>query len=154
MQEKRALKAKAHFEEGYNCAQAMLGAYHDMCGLEFEQAVRLAAPFGGGIGRMREVCGALTGMFMVIGLLKGYTDPGDDEAKAQLYGLTQNLALRFKEENGSIICRDLLGEDDSPKTHIPDKRTKEYYEERPCAGLIEFAGNLLDEILNNEKGDL
>ncbi|HOO25361.1 MAG TPA: C-GCAxxG-C-C family protein [Clostridiales bacterium] len=149
MQE-RALRARELFEEGYNCAQSIVGAYHDLCGLDFKQALKLAAPFGGGMGRLREVCGAVTGMFMVLGMTCGYDSPNDDEAKAKLYALVQDFGNRFKAANGSIICRDLLGEDDSPKTHIPDKRTKEYYEKRPCADLIEYAGKMLDDYFKNE----
>lgn len=147
-----AQKAKDHFMEGYNCAQAMLCAYCDETGMDFEQAVKLASSsFGGGMARLREVCGAVTGMFMVAGLKYGYTSPNDDETKAAHYALIQSLAKRFEEENGSIICRDLLELGEQRQGPVPDKRTADYYQHRRCAQLIENAGKMLDELIENKK---
>ena len=99
--EPHALKARELFMNGYNCAQSMVCAYCDETGMSFEEAVKLSASFGGGMGGLHEVCGAVSGMFMVAGLKYGYTTPDDPEAKAKHYELIQSLAKRFKEENGS-----------------------------------------------------
>ncbi len=149
--EPHAQKAKDLFLEGYNCAQSMLGAYCDEAGIDFEQAIKLTASFGGGMGRLREVCGAVTGMFMIAGLKYGYTSPNDDETKAKHYELIQSLAKQFKEENGSIICRDLLELGEVEQGPVPDKRTADYYQHRRCAQLIENAGKMLDELIENKK---
>ena len=152
--EKCALKAKELFMEGYNCAQSVLCAYCGETGMDFEEAVKLASSFGGGMGRLREVCGAVTGMFMVAGLKYGYTSPNDDETKAKHYELIQSLAKRFKEENGSIICRDLLELGEVEQGPVPDKRTADYYQHRRCAKLIENAGNMLDELIENKSKEI
>lgn len=149
--EPHAQKAKDLFLEGYNCAQSMLGAYCDEAGIDFEQAIKLTASFGGGMGRLREVCGAVTGMFMIAGLKYGYTSSNDDETKAKHYELIQSLAKQFKEENGSIICRDLLELGEVEQGPVPDKRTADYYQHRRCAQLIENAGKMLDELIENKK---
>jgi len=143
-------EAKELFMEGYNCAQAMLCAYCDETGMPFDQAVRLASSFGGGMARLREVCGAVTGMFMVAGLMYGYTSPNDDETKAKHYELIQSLAKRFEAENGSIICRVLLDLGEQRQGPVPDKRTADYYQHRRCAQLIENAGKMLDELIENK----
>ncbi len=149
--ETRALKAKDLFMEGYNCAQSVLCTYCEETGMDFDEAVKLASSFGGGMGRLREVCGAVTGMFMIAGLKYGYTSPNDDETKAKHYELIQSLAKRFKAENGSIICRDLLELGEAEQGPVPDKRTADYYQHRRCAQLIENAGKLLDELIKNKK---
>lgn len=144
--------ARALFKDGYNCAQSVLGAFCDELGIDFETAIKLSSSFGGGMGRLREVCGAVTGMFMVAGLMYGYTDPLNDTEKAEHYKLIQFLAEEFKKENGSIICRELLGLDkeDNP---IPEKRTKEYYEKRPCADFIEQGAIILEELIKNKTAE-
>ena len=96
------------------------------------------------MGRLREVCGALTGAFMTAGILYGYTDPDDSEAKAKHYELIQSIANKFKEENGSINCRELLGITVTADSPVPEKRTNEYYQKRPCADLVESAAMILD----------
>lgn len=151
--ETRALKAKELFLEGYNCAQSVLCAYCDETGMDFEEAVKLASSFGGGMGRLREVCGAVTGMFMVTGLKYGYTSPNDDETKAKHYELIQSLAKRFKEDNGSIICRELLELGEADQGPVPDKRTADYYQHRRCAQLIENADKILDELIASKTTD-
>ena len=139
-------KAKALFTEGYNCAQAVFAAFSDVTGIEFETALRLSSGFGGGMGRMREVCGAVSGMFMVLDAVEGYTSPTDDVAKKELYAKVQKLAGEFKAENGSIICRELLGDTPS-STPTPTERTPEFYRKRPCGELVEMAADIVAEHL-------
>ena len=136
--------ARALFEQGYTCAQAVLGAYAEELGLDWKTAMRLASPFGGGMGRMREVCGAVSGMLMAAGLKYGYADPKDREEKKRTYQMTQELAGRFREINGSIVCRELLGLDGRDRSPEPSERTAEYYRKRPCACLAECAADILD----------
>lgn len=143
--------AKALFSQGYNCAQALVGAFCEDLDMDFDTAMRLTSSFGGGMGRLREVCGAVTGMFMVAGLLYGYTDPGAEDEKAAHYALIQDLGHRFRDEHGSIICRDLLGLGPQEDNPVPEKRTQQYYEERPCADLIAYAAQLLDTLSKNKK---
>jgi len=114
-------------------------------GVDFDTALKIASSFGGGMGRLREVCGAVSGMFMVAGMKYGGTDPTDQGAKAEHYKLIQALAKRFEKENGSIICRELLGlavKNDDPQ---PEVRTEKYYKKRPCMELVERAAKILDE---------
>ena len=138
--------AEELFREGYNCSQAVLLAFEDMTGLERETAAKIASSFGGGLGRMREVCGAVSGAAMVLGLVRGYFDPKSYEQKKAHYQLIQDFAARFKEKNGSIICRELLGGVTSPGG-IPEQRTPEFYQKRPCASLIRQATRIVDEML-------
>ena len=151
--EPHALKAKDLFMDGYNCAQSVLCAYCDETGMDFEQAVKLASSFGAGMGRLREVCGAVTGMFMVAGLKYGYTSPNDDETKTKHYELIQSLAKQFETENGSIICRDLLELGEAQQGPVPDKRTADYYQHRRCAQLVENAGKMLDTLIESKIGE-
>ena len=157
--------AKEYFLKGYNCSQAVLLAFSDMTGLDEKTAMRLASSFGGGMGRMREVCGTVSGMLMVLGLLYGYdaTSPTSQADKTAHYARVQELAARFREQNGSIVCREILaghakahmeasGTDaqteamlsDSP---VPTPRSEEYYRKRPCPELAAFAARLLDGFL-------
>ena len=139
-------KAKELFLNGCNCAQAVLCAFEDMTGLENETAMKLALSFGGGLARMREVCGAVSGAAMVLGLVKGGADPNDHAAKTAHYHLVQEFARRFKERCGSIICRELLNGAGSPGSD-PEKRTEGYYKKRPCPEIVETAAVILDEML-------
>lgn len=134
------------FHAGANCAQATLVAFCDQTGLEPEFAARLASSFGGGMGRQREVCGSVSGMLMVAGLLYGYADPGEnDEAKTAHYRLVQELCGRFRQETGTLICRELLGDPES--SPVPSPRTAEYYARRPCADFIALAARILDDYI-------
>lgn len=133
------------FLQGYNCAQAVAVAFCDVTGLESAFSAKMASSFGGGMGRMREVCGAVSGMLMVAGLLYGYDTPGDDAAKKAHYALVQDLAGKFREQAGSIICRDLLN--NPPSDPNPSPRTAEYYKTRPCAWLVVLAARILDEYI-------
>ena len=142
----RADLAVECFEQGYNCAQAVVAASAGDMGMEQEQILRLASSFGGGMGRLREVCGAMTGLFMVAGARYGYSDIDDKEAKTRHYQLIQDLAAQFREQFGSIICRDLLLPDDAGTDPTPSDRTQEYYQRRPCADYVRFAAALLDKL--------
>ena len=141
--EEKAALAKANFEEGYNCAQAVLLAFAEEAGLSKTQAARLASTFGGGMGRLREVCGAVSAMFMVEGLINGYDDPKAKEEKAAVYSRVRALADQFREQNHSIICRELLIETETTPGAIPEERTKAYYERRPCGCYVEDAARIL-----------
>ena len=136
------LKAAELFLSGYNCAQAVAAAFGDVTGLTERQAAKMASAFGGGMGRMREVCGAVSGMLMVLSYLYGYDTPGDDISKRKLYGQVQELAAAFREENGSIICREILK--NPPSDPNPTPRTAEFYAKRPCAKMVMTAARLLD----------
>lgn len=138
-------RAAEHFLSGYNCAQALAAAFADVTGLSEAQMARAASAFGGGMGRMREVCGAVSGMLLVLGMLYGYDTPGDDISKKRLYGEVQQLAGKFREENGSIICREILK--NPPSDPNPTPRTAEFYEKRPCAKMVLTAGRLLDDFI-------
>ena len=133
------------FLQGYNCAQAVAVAFCDMTGMDPNTAAKLASPFGGGMGRMREVCGAVSGMFMVLGSLYGYDNSDADTHKKELYKQVQALAEQFKEENGSIICREILK--NPPSDPNPSPRTAEYYAKRPCARMVMTAARLMDEFI-------
>lgn len=138
--------AQAFFKQGYNCAQSVVMAFSDLTGLSEKESARLASSFGGGLGRMREVCGAVSGMAIVAGVLFGYDDPSVPGAVQKHYALVQELASAFREKNGSIVCRELLG-DKSPIRSAPDRRTAEYYKKRPCVELVGDAADILDEYL-------
>lgn len=144
--------AKNNFLSGYNCSQAVILAFCEDFGLDKKTALMLSSPFGGGMGRLREVCGTVSGMFMILGLAKGYSDPGSKETKSLLYKDAQMLAENFKKDNGSIICRELLGLRIKGKDNpIPSDRTDEYYKVRPCPELCEYAANLLEDFLKNNN---
>ena len=138
----RATKAAQLFTEGYNCAQAVAVAYSDLIGLTPEFTAKMASSFGGGMGRMREVCGAVSGMLMVAGILYGYNSTDDDEPQKAHYTLVQDLAGQFRERNGSIICREILKNPSSDPAPTP--RTQEYYNLRPCAKMVYDAVDILD----------
>ena len=140
-------KAMQSFKDGYNCAQCMVLAFEDMLTMDVDTALKLAAPFGGGMGRLREVCGSVSGMFMVFGYLKGYSHPDDYENKKDLYAHIQELARRFEEENGSIVCRELLGLEVKKENPTPEKRTDAYYKKRPCGELVGCATEILEAYL-------
>ncbi len=139
--------AAQNFRSGCNCAQAVLLAFSDLTGLEDDVAMKLASSFGGGMGRLREVCGAVSGMFMVAGLLYGDGTVPSHEAKTAHYARIQELAARFREENGSILCRELLQGVPTDKTAVPEHRTPEYYKKRPCADLVRDAALLMERYI-------
>ncbi len=133
------------FTQGYNCAQAVAVAFCDKTGLTSEMAAKMASPFGGGFGRQREVCGAVSGMCMVLGSLYGYERPNSDK-QLQLYADVQALCARFTQVAGSIVCRDILK--NPPSDPAPTPRTAEYYAQRPCARMVLLACDILDEYIN------
>lgn len=139
------------FLEGYNCSQAVVCAFCDEVGLDRETALKLASSFGGGMGRMREVCGAVSGMFMVAGLVCGYSDPKDKEAKRRHYELIQKMAKMFSECNGSIICRELLSGVKLTPGAEPTPRNDGFYKKRPCQELVRCAAEIADEVLFHNK---
>lgn len=133
------------FLSGYNCAQAVAVAFCDVTGLDKDQTARMLSGFGGGFGRLREVCGAVSGMCFVLSTLYGYHEPGDDAVKKALYHQVQDLAAKFQEENGSIICREILK--NPPSDPNPSPRTAQYYAERPCARMVMTAARLMEEFI-------
>ena len=146
----KAEQAKQLFTQGYNCAQSVFIAFADECGIDRETAALISSGFGGGLGRMREVCGAVSGMSMAASMLFGSADPKNAEKKKELYSTVQQLAGEFRSKNGSIICRELLGLDikgaDSP---VPQPRTESYYEKRPCAEIVSIAADILDKYIKD-----
>ena len=144
MMDHREYAAKL-FLDGYNCAQAVMVAFCDVTGLEEKYAAKMISSFGGGMGRLREVCGAVSGMFAVAGLLYGYDDPQDDDAKKAHYTLVQELAAKFRENAGSIVCREILK--NPPSDPAPTPRTEEFYKLRPCARLVYLAAEILDNYI-------
>ena len=139
-------RAAELFLSGYNCAQAVAVAFSDVTGLNETASAKLASPFGGGMGRMREVCGAVSGILMVYGYLYGYDHP-DPDAQKKCYATVQKLAEKFRQQAGSIICREILK--NPPSDPAPTPRTEEYYKQRPCARMVMIAANLLDEYITN-----
>lgn len=146
--EERVQSARNYFLEGYNCSQAVLLAYHDITSLNKELAATIAAPFGGGMGRLREVCGAVSGMLMCVGFLYPNADPSSALAKKENYAAVQDVAEKFRQENGSIICRELLGLSCRKEEPTPSERTAEYYKKRPCVELVAIAARIVGEKIN------
>ena len=139
------MEAAQLFLDGYNCAQAITVAFSDVTGLDKDFSARMASSFGGGIGRLREVCGAVSGMVMVAGILYGYDENSEESAKKEHYTLVQALANQFKEAVGSIICRDILK--NPPSDPNPTPRTAEFYKQRPCTRMVMVAAKILDEYI-------
>ena len=150
MSENRAEKAKQLFFEGYNCTQAILCAFSDVTGYDMETSARLGSSFGGGLARLRQTCGAVSGAALVLGIVKGYDDPKDYEAKKQHYALVREFAGKFQEKNGSINCGELLkmASVNPQAGGHPEQRSEEYYRKRPCPELIYDAALILDEMLS------
>lgn len=152
----RVEKAVEFFRQGYNCSQSVVAAYADIYGFTMEQALKMAASFGAGIGRMRQTCGAACGMFLLAGLETGCTDPSDNAGKGANYAAVQDLAARFREINGSIVCAELLGLKDKSETGIgapvkPQERNGEYYKKRPCVEMVRTAATLFGEFASKRN---
>ncbi len=146
-------KAMDYFKEGFNCSQSVFLAFAEEYGLDKQTALKLSSSFGGGMGRMREVCGSVSGMLMAAGLIYGYDSPNDNDAKREHYKRVQQLAGGFREKNGSIICRELLGQTGKDNSFVPSERTDEYYKKRPCAELVGEAAEILEKyIIEYENG--
>lgn len=142
-------KARKLFKEGYNCAQSVFCVFCDDLGIDFETALKISSSFGGGMGRLREVCGAVSAMFLAAGLKAGYTTPNNDKIKGEHYARIQKLADEFKNKHKTIICRELLNLPDGVDSPVPSKRTDEYYKSRPCEDLIADAAEIISEYICN-----
>ena len=143
----RSETAAELFLNGYNCAQSVVGAFADKTDIDFDTLMRLSSSFGGGLGRLREVCGAVSGMAMIAGILYGYEKPDDSAGKIEHYELIQNLVQDFKDKHETIICRELLAGIKKTEGAVPEARTKEYYKTRPCAMFVETAAEILDKYI-------
>lgn len=152
MDNERIEKATALFKEGYNCSQSVVAAFADKYGFTREQALKMSASFGGGIGRMRETCGAACGLFLLAGLETGATEGSDNEGKAANYKLVQELAEEFKKRNGALRCAELLGlSKNEPIISTPEVRTNQYYAKRPCVKMVEEAARIWCEYLKKRE---
>lgn len=144
----RKEQAAQYFLEGYNCAQAVILAFSDLLEMDRATCARISSSFGGGMGRMREVCGAVSGMLMVAGLLYGYDGPEEGELKKAHYQRVQHLAGQFREQTGSIVCREILK--NPPSDPTPSARTQAYYAQRPCVRMVMLAVEVMEQyILEN-----
>lgn len=148
----RVQRAIDLFMSGYGCCQSVTCAFADLYGLSEEQALRVAAGFGGGVGRMRMMCGAVSGMVILAGLSDGQTEGADREGKAHCYKVVQDLLAAFKTENGSVICAELLGlkGEIPPGNFVPDERNAEYYRKRPCAAKVVSAARIFAAYLQEK----
>ncbi|MBQ0098058.1 MAG: C_GCAxxG_C_C family protein [Oscillospiraceae bacterium] len=140
--------AKELFESGYNCSQAVFGAFAESLNIDFDTAVKLSSGFGGGFARLREVCGAVSGMTLVMSLKYGYTDLDNHEEKKELYKKIREVIEQFKEDNGSYICKELLGLS-SPSSPEPTVRTNEFYKKRPCGEIVKSAADTVDAFIKS-----
>ncbi len=141
-------RAEALFTQGYNCAQAVFGAFAEDVHLPIDTMMKLSSSFGGGMGRLREVCGACSGMFMAAGLLYGYAGPEEGAVKANHYALIRSLAAQFEAVHGSIVCREILGRR-AEVGGTPEKRTQEYYAARPCVKCVRCAAEILEKYMES-----
>lgn len=139
------------FLQGYNCAQSVFATYADLFDMDRETALKVSCSMGGGMGRMREVCGTVSAMSMLAGLKTGNVDPENQQAKTENYELVRLMADRFKEENGSIVCRELLGITEREASAAPEERTGLYYKKRPCKEMIRLAAQIVEETLVGEQ---
>ena len=151
MEEERIEMAVSLFKEGFNCSQSVVAAFADKYGFTREQALKMSASFGGGIGRMRETCGAACGLFLLAGLETGAIEGADRDGKAANYALVQELAEEFKQRNGALRCADLLGlSKKEPVVSTPEARTDQYYAKRPCVKMVEEAARIWCEYLQKQ----
>ncbi len=149
MEEKETRREKAMrlFQEGYNCSQAVFLAFEDLHHMDRDTAAALSSSFGGGMGRLREVCGTVSGMFLAAGILYGQVEPGNTAEKKEHYARIQELAKAFEEKHGSIVCRELLGLKVKRDEPTPSERTKEFYQKRPCKELAGDAAEILENYI-------
>lgn len=147
----RVERAVQLFKEGYNCSQSVVGAFADLYGFTQEQALLMSASFGGGIGRMRQTCGAACGMFVLAGLQSGTTIGSDREGKSRNYAMVQQLAESFKQINGSMICAELLGlKSNAEIAAQASERTDSYYKKRPCSEMVRTAARLFANAISQD----
>ena len=139
--------AMNYFKEGYNCAQAVVLAFEDLTGLDKSTLLKLSSSFGGGLGRLREVCGSVSGMAIILGILYGYDDSSAQEEKSAHYTRIQEVAHAFEEKNGSIVCRELLGLSTKHDAPTPEARTEGNYKKRPCVELVGDSAEILEEYI-------
>jgi len=144
----RTEQAVAYFKEGYNCSQSVAMAYADLFNTDAETIKTVSAPFGAGMGRLREVCGAVSAMSLILGMAHPTTDPNDKASKTACYDAVQRTALTFKDKMGSYICADLLKLKRVPQPPTPDDRNADYYAKRPCAYCVAVAAEILGNELN------
>lgn len=149
--ENRVGRAVELFKTGFNCSQSVVAAFADLYGFNEQQALRMAASFGGGIGRMRLTCGAACGMFMLVGLDCGATEGSDREGKSKNYAEVQKLAKKFEQETGSLTCANLLGLKKPEGSPVAEKRTSEYYKKRPCPKMIETAARIFASYIKEKQ---
>jgi len=153
--DERVLRAVDNFMAGYGCCQSVVAAFSDLCGLDDTMAKKIGAGFGGGVGRMRMMCGAVSGIVILVGLDCGQTEGSDREGKSACYKVVQDLLAKSKEENGSIICAEILGIQGHEKAHsnyVASARTAEYYKKRPCAAKVESAARIFADYLKSKDG--
>ncbi len=148
--EERVERARTYFTSGYNCAQSVALTFTDLFDVDPNVISTISSSFGGGMGRLREVCGAVSGMAIIAGLIAPATDVTDRAAKSTNYTLVQSLAESFRVQNGSIVCRDLLGLSSHKEDPTPSARTAEYYKKRPCAELVADAARIVAESINSQ----
>jgi C_GCAxxG_C_C family probable redox protein len=151
--ERRVQRAVDNFMAGYGCCQSVVAAFADLYGMDETLAKKLAAGFGGGVGRLRMMCGAVSGIVMLVGLDSGQTEGSDREGKSACYKIVQDLLARSKEENGSLICAEILGLQGHEKaacSYVASPRTAEYYKTRPCAAKVESAARIFADYLRNK----
>lgn len=149
----RVARAVDYFMQGYGCCQSVVAAFADIYGLNETLAKKIAAGFGGGVGRMRMMCGAVSGIVMLTGLDCGQTEGSDREGKSACYKVVQDLLAKSREQNGSIVCAEILGIKGYEKAHssyVASERTAEYYKTRPCAAKVESAARIFADYLKNK----
>ena len=144
-------RAAELFLSGCSCAQSVMAAFDDVTGLDRDTSLRVSSAMGGGICRMREVCGAVSGAMMVLGMAEGSGIDTDHDKKAALYARGQEFCEAFKEKMGSVVCRELLGLAEGRSDSVPERRTSEYYKKRPCAEIVRCAASILEGMLEEKE---
>lgn len=150
----RVAQAVENFMAGYGCCQSVVAAFADLYGLDDVLAKKIAAGFGGGVGRLRMMCGAVSGIVMLVGLDCGQTEGSDRDGKSACYKVVQQLLAQSEAENGSLICAEILGlkgQDKAQSSYVASARTAEYYKKRPCAAKVESAARIFANYLKNKQ---
>ena len=154
--DKRVERAVDYFMAGYGCCQSVVAAFADLYGLDDLLAKKVAAGFGGGVGRMRMMCGAVSGIVILTGLDCGQTEGSDREGKSACYKVVQELLAQSKQANGSLICAEILGFQGHEKaacSYVASERTAEYYKSRPCVAKVESAARIFADYLKQKQTD-